>query len=127
MNLKIKCDTPKEQVLVLRKFKKLVPECRWGFGKETLDFIPFVEYGYDVVFLYLEVKVINYDLPDSQDNDCMHYPSFTASDFLRYDWKMEDDKDENESLRLGLQKIRENFNKSLNELEESLRVKKESL
>lgn len=124
MNLKIKCDTPKEQVLVLRKFKKLVPEVNWNGGVPLEDFMPFVDNNEIAIHLFLHnLGYVTYnDVYKSNDPD---FHEFTASDFLRDDWKLEDDKDENESLRLGLQKIRENFNKSLNELEESLRVKKE--
>lgn len=87
MNLKIKCDTPKEQVLVLRKFKKLVPDARWG-SEHLFSFIPFIDSNADQVWLYLYNTILGWDrLP----NELYDYPSFNASDFLRNDWKLETD------------------------------------
>ncbi len=87
MNLKIKCDTPKEQVLVLRKFKKLVPECRWSLQREPIEIMPFADFNTNEVCLILNEKLLCWTTGMGAD-----YPTFTASDFLRDDWKMEPTK-----------------------------------
>jgi len=122
MNLKIKCDTPKEQVLVLRKFKKLVPECKWGFCDDLFDMIPFIEKGLDKSFIIIHDNGCVTYCPENQ-NYYDKYPTFNASEFLREDWKLKSEKSEDEALFLEIQKAVENFNKSLRELEESLRAK----
>lgn len=117
MNLKIKCETPKDQVLVLRKFKKLVPECKWRNGVSVLDHIPFIEKKTDQCSLVIH------------DNNCVTYcpdgetyynefAAFTASDFLLDDWKLEPDKSEVQAKIEALQS-------QLNELKEL--IKKEEL
>lgn len=123
MNLKIKCDTPKEQVLVLRKFKKLVPECKWPeSGNCILSTIPYVEYNKELVYLHLEGSSVFWREEFDKESD-IYFPAFTAYDFLRNDWKLKSEKSEDEALFLEIQKAVENFNKSLRELEESLRAK----
>lgn len=113
MNLKIKCDTPKEQVLVLRKFKKLVPECKWSEfmdGSNVLDYIPFVDYFIDApeVLLFLD---------GTQITQCPYSPIFggfiIAYDFLRDDWKVEPEKAEIKAKIKSLEK-------QLNELKDLL-------
>ena len=116
MNLKIKCDTPKEQVLVLRKFKKLVPECRWdGGGEIPTEWLPFVDSNSDSIWLYLEDQIILCD--KLVHNNYTTFPTFTASDFLRDNWKLE----EKSELLTKLKVIQD----QLNELEKL--IKKESL
>ena len=90
MNLKIKCDTPREQVLVLRKFKKLVPECGWNnSGIELLNNIPFVDSKMDQCnFCLHNDNTVTYG-PLLEPN-WFNLPEFTASDFLRDDWKLEE-------------------------------------
>ena len=120
MNLKIKCDTPKEQVLVLRKFKKLVPECRWSEfldGSNVFDYIPFVDFPIDCpqILLYLDgIQITQCPCSDYLESLTKY---FTASDFLRDDWKMEDKSE----LLTKLKEIQDQGN----ELEKL--IKKESL
>ena len=117
MNLKIKCDTPKEQVLVLRKFKKLVPECRWDWNESIMDFFPFVNLNVDSVYIYLEALNISWDKQSDPCDEYNRFPEFTASDFLRDDWKLEDKSE----LLTKLKVIQD----QVNELEKL--IKKESL
>ncbi len=116
MNLKIKCDTPKEQVLVLRKFKKLVPECRWYDRTGLFDYIPFIEDSVDSCELSLcsDNDIVWGEINDHTYN---HFSTFTASDFLRDDWKLEDKSE----LLTKLKVIQD----QVNELEKL--IKKESL
>lgn len=115
MNLKIKCDTPKEQVLVLRKFKKLVPECKWAAGEEQPnEWFPFSNAGYESCFLFLNIdNTITWD--SLKCNGRWKFNQFTASDFLRDDWKLETKKLE------VLAKI-ESLQKQLDELKDQIIV-----
>ena len=117
MNLKIKCDTPKEQVLVLRKFKKLVPECRWNnSGIELLNSIPFVDTSMDQCnFCLHSDNTVTYG--SLLEPNWFQHPEFTASDFLRDDWKLEDKSE----LLTKLKVIQD----QVNELEKL--IKKESI
>ena len=102
---------------MLRKFKKLVPECRWNSGRSAYEYIPFVDHRSDIDFciLYLNETAI-FHIPQRLVH--LSFQDYiTASDFLRDDWKLEDKSE----LLTKLKVIQD----QVNELEKL--IKKESI